>query len=264
MIFNPKVELTEKYALLPDLYHLKFAGNGIAAKARPGNFVQVKVSGGLDPVFRRPMSIHNTSGDKFEMVFRIVGRGTTILSQAEVGQQFDIIGPLGNTFQTPAEDEIAVMVSGGIGFPPLHFFTKYLIQQKNFPRDKILFLFGIKNESEKPMAEDIIGLDVETLFSSDDGSFGFNGLVTALFEDIYASRLRGKKFKVYACGPNPMLSRISQIALSFRLSCQLSLESHMPCGIGTCLGCAVKKRGENDYLRVCHDGPVFRVDEVEL
>jgi len=264
MIFNPKVRLEEKHEIMPDVFHLIFSGDRIASMALPGNFVQVKVNNGLDPTFRRPMSIHSCNAGRFEMVFRVVGKGTTILARSEAGEFFDVIGPLGNTFELPEKDEIAVMISGGIGFPPLHFLSRHLMEKKNFSKEQIIYLFGIKTVSEKPMAEDILRLDVDTLFSTDDGSYGFAGPVTALFEDMYAKRLRGKKIGIYACGPTPMLHRISQIAVSFRLSCQLSLEGNMPCGIGTCLGCAVKKRGENDYLRVCHEGPVFAAIEVEL
>jgi dihydroorotate dehydrogenase electron transfer subunit len=264
MIFNPKVSLVEKQKLLPDLYHLKFSGNGIASKALPGNFVQVKVNAGLDPIFRRPMSIHNSNGNTFEMVFRTIGKGTTLLSQAEVGSEYDIIGPLGNTFHIPGPDEIAVMIAGGVGFPPLHFFSRYLTQKKNFPKENILFLFGMKDESEKVMAEDVLKLNIETIFSTDDGSYGFNGFVTNLFEETYSKRLRNKKIRIYSCGPTPMMQRLGQIAIGFKLKLQISLEGNMPCGVGTCLGCVVKKRAENDYHRICHEGPVFDILEVEL
>jgi dihydroorotate dehydrogenase electron transfer subunit len=264
MIFNPQAKLVDKKRLLPDLIKLRFEGENIASTAMPANFLQVKVSKGLDPTFRRPMSIHNADGNAFEMVFRTVGRGTNILSQAVVDEYFDIIGPLGNTFDLPDENEMAVMVSGGVGFPPLHFFCKYLIEKQNFPAKKIIFILGIKTEAEKAMAEDVLKLGVDTQFSTDDGSYGFKGFATDLFEDIYARKLRHQKIRIYSCGPTPMMKRLSQIALGFKLPCQLSLEGAMPCGVGTCLGCVVKKRGTDDYHRVCHEGPVFDAEEVEL
>lgn len=264
MIFNPPVRVIENRKILADLYHIKLQCETIAATAKPGNFVQIKVSTGYDPIFRRPMSIHSSNADCFEMIFRRVGKGTNILAQAEPDQEFDMLGPLGNSFDLPAEDEIAVMVSGGVGFPPLHFFSQELIAKHNFPQDQILFLFGIKDETEKIIAEDVLKLGVETIFSTDDGSYGFPGLVTELFEETYKNRLRDKKIKIYSCGPNPMMQRLSQIALGFRLPCQLSLEGGMPCGVGTCLGCAAKKRGQDDYFRVCQDGPVFKAEDVEL
>ena len=156
------------------------------------------------------------------------------------------------------------MVAGGVGFPPLYFFSKYLIEKMDFPKHNILFLFGMKTVAEKPMAEEVLKLEIPVEFSTDDGSFGFHGLVTELFENLYANNLRREKIKIYSCGPNHMMKRLGQIAMGFKLFCQLSLEGAMPCGVGTCLGCAVKKRGENDYFRVCQDGPVFRAEEVEL
>ena len=264
MILNPSLRVIENRKLLHDLYHIKFSGGNISAQAQPGNFVQVKITPGLDPIFRRPMSIHNAENGTLEMIFRTVGKGTHILAQARPDQEFDVIGPLGNSFMIPKENEIAVMVAGGVGFPPLHFFSKDLIEKHNFPKDRILFLLGIRDKSEKEIAADVLKLGVETLFSSDNGTHGFHGFVTALFEDTYAKRLRDKKIRIYSCGPNPMMARLSQIAISFKLPCQLSLEGAMPCGVGTCLGCAVKKRGQNDYYRVCQEGPVFDALEVEI
>ncbi len=264
MIFNPRAKLVEKKQLLPDMFKLRFEGGNISSAALPANFVQVKVARGLDPTFRRPMSIHDADGKGFEMVFRAVGKGTNILAQAVPGEDYDIIGPLGNTFDIPNQDEIAIMVAGGVGFPPLHFFSKYLVEKKNFPSENIIFIFGMKTESEKDMAKDVLKLGIDVQFSTDDGTYGFKGFSTDLFEDIYSRKLRHKKIRVYSCGPTPMMKRLSQLALGFKLSCQLSLEGAMPCGVGTCLGCVVKKRGADDYHRVCHEGPVFNAEEVEL
>ncbi|NIP43502.1 MAG: dihydroorotate dehydrogenase electron transfer subunit [candidate division Zixibacteria bacterium] len=264
MIFNPGVRVVEKKQLLPDLFHLKFEGASLASRALPANFVQIKVSRGLDPIFRRPMSIHYAEGKTFEMVFRTVGKGTNILSQAEIDEEFDCLGPLGNSFKLPENGELAVMVAGGVGFPPLYFFSRHLIEKQQFPKENILFLFGMKTIAEKPMADDLLRLDIPLEISTDDGSFGFHGFVTDLFEARFAKKLRHEKIRIYSCGPNAMMKRLSQIAISFRLPCQLSLEGAMPCGVGTCLGCAVKMRGNNDYYRVCQDGPVFDADEVEL
>jgi len=264
MIFNPPLRVIENRKLLDDLHHIKFSGGNISSRAKPGNFVQIKVNPGLDPIFRRPMSIHNTTSDTVEMVFRTIGKGTHLLAQAQPDQEFDVIGPLGNSFELPKDNEIAVLVSGGVGFPPLHFFAKDLIENKSIAKERILFLFGIKNISEKEIAGDVLKLGIETIFSTDDGSFGFHGLVTQLFEETYAKRLRDKKIRIYSCGPNLMMSRLSQIAISFKMPCQLSLEGALPCGVGTCLGCAVKKRGQDDYFRVCQEGPVFDALEVEL
>ena len=264
MIFNPRVKVVEKNQLLPDMFHLKFEGENLASRAVPANFVQIKVAKGLDPIFRRPMSIHYADGKTFEMIFRTIGKGTQILSKAEPGKEFDCIGPLGNSFRLPENSEKAVMVAGGVGFPPLYFFSRYLIEKHNFPKENIIFLFGMKTIAEKPMAADVLSLGIPVEFSTDDGSNGFHGFVTDLFETHFAKNLRKEKIRIYSCGPNPMMKRLSQIALSFKLPCQLSLEGAMPCGVGTCLGCAVKKRGEKDYYRVCQDGPVFNAEEVEL
>ena len=140
VIFNPAVRVIEKKLILPDLFHLKFEGEGLASRAMPANFVQIKVTRGLDPVFRRPMSIHNAEGKIFEMVFRTIGKGTHILSKAKVGDEFDCIGPLGNSFDLPAKTEMAIMIAGGVGFPPLYFFSKNLIEKVGFPKQNILFL----------------------------------------------------------------------------------------------------------------------------
>lgn len=264
MIFNPQVRVVENIRILPDLHRLTCESQHIASRALPGNFVQARVGRGLDPIFRRPMSINNAYDNRFDMVFRLIGKGTKILAETEVGQIMDILGPLGNSFRVPQEDEKAVMVAGGVGYPPLHFFSKYLIEQKNYPKENILYLFGMRSIGELAMAEDVLELGIETLFSTDDGTHGYHGFVTTLFEEIYAKRLRHEKIRVYTCGPTAMMKRLAQIALSFRIPLQVSLEGAMPCGVGTCLGCAVRKRDENDYYRVCKEGPVFDAEMVEL
>lgn len=264
MIFNPPVELVEKEMLLPDLCRLKLHAPLIAKRALPGNFVQIKVSDSLDPVFRRPMSIHNCEDETFEMVFRVIGRGTQLLAEALPGRKFDCLGPLGNTFEIPENDETAVMVAGGVGLPPLYFLSRFLIERHRIEPSRVLFLLGIRDKTELIVGADAERLGVEMKYSTDDGTHGFHGFVTALFEDIYARRLRNSKMRVYSCGPTPMMQALSRIALSFKLPCQLSLEGAMPCGVGTCLGCAVKLRAKDEYLRVCQEGPVFNAEEIEL
>jgi len=264
MIRNAQIRLVKKRRLTADVTAMEFAAAEIADRALPGNFVQIRVREGLDPIFRRPMSVHGCGDGRFEIVFRAVGKGTSILARAEIDQVFDCLGPLGNTFMLPSAGELAVLLAGGVGFPPLHFFARHLIEKHAYPRERIIFLFGARSKGELAMAEDLGRLGVDTLYSTDDGSFGFAGTVAALFENLYAGDLRMEKIRVYACGPDPLLRRMSHLALSFKIPCQLSLEGHMPCGLGTCLGCAVKIRGREDYYRICYEGPVFDALEVEI
>jgi dihydroorotate dehydrogenase electron transfer subunit len=103
-----------------------------------------------------------------------------------------------------------------------------------------------------------LGYDVK--ISTDDGSLGHKGYVTDLL-DTELSTTDYRPSTLYACGPKAMLKEVSRIAGEKNIPAQLSLEEHMACGIGACLGCVVKTA--DGYRRVCKDGPVFAASAVE-
>ena len=216
-----------------------------AAKlAKPGQFAQIFVPG---KTLRRPISfcdIDRTNGT-LRFVFQIRGEGTKYLAGMKRGEALDMLAPLGNGFETSAASRRALFVGGGIGVPPL------LAASKQFGPNAVLAA-GFKSKENIILKEEFEKNGCKVLIATDDGSYGHHGLVTDIIKDL--------EFDViYACGPRPMLMAVSRIAEEKNILCYVSMEERMACGIGACLGCAVKLCGGNGeyYGHVCKDGPVF-------
>jgi len=230
-----------------------------------GQFVHVKASEGTDPLFRRAFSIADYDKRKatLEIIYKTVGRVTALLAQKSKGEQLSILGPLGNRFSTLPRRQTAVLVAGGVGLPPLYFLAKQLILGGHKPR-QILFFYGAQSKNQLLEIKRLRALGVDLIACTDDGSYGFPGLVV---DGLRATlpELDSKDIFIYGCGPEPMLAALQKVALEAGLNGELSLEAPMPCGVGVCLGCIKSRRGKpNDYVRICHDGPVFKIGEVEL
>jgi dihydroorotate dehydrogenase electron transfer subunit len=231
----------------------------VAGSASPGNFLMLKVaegngaSGETGPLLRRPLSVHKLGGaasNRVELLYAAAGAGTRILSQKKAGEQVDIIGPLGNGFsvEASAKKPGIILVAGGIGVAPLFFLAQRL------KGSKVIVLIGAKTKSHILCAVDFRKLGCDVRIATDDGTAGFHGRVTGLLEKLL---VRGvdKTLLLYGCGPALMLKAVADISRRYRLPAQVSLEAHMACGIGACLGCVVQTR--RGYERVCKEGPVF-------
>ena len=237
---------------------------GSYGDVRAGQFVMLKVSDDYDPLLRRPFGIYShirseeATGDveTVEIIYRVVGKGTAIMSRLMPGTEIDILGPLGNGFPELEEGRELVMVAGGIGIAPFKMLAA------KYP-DSVL-LFGAKDSSEAILVNDIKELGTRVKVATEDGSRGTCGLVTDLLSDHL-----NKRSVVYACGPLGMLRAVSDMAYKNRVQCFVSLERGMACGVGACLGCAVRTKDSDDTKEkaesakfenlkmVCKDGPVF-------
>lgn len=214
---------------------------------------------------RRAFSIYDydAENETVDILYKVFGRGSAILSRVTAGHRLDALGPLGVGFPMPEKSRKLIMVGGGVGIPPVYLLAKTCLREGHLP-DKITFLCGFTSSTDCILAERVETLPVTLLISTDDGSAGHHGVVTDLLQEKLEAIAGREKVAVYACGPDGMLKAVQQVASTHKVECYLSLESIMPCGVGTCLGCVVKAAGEEQYLRVCREGPVFRADEVEL
>ena len=162
-----------------------------------------------------------------------------------------MLGPLGRGFEAEGEKTI-YFIGGGVGVAPVR------CAMDAFATKESRAFFGYRTKNH------VYGLDslpCEADVVTDDGSMGEKALVTApLLRAIEQKRPE----LMMACGPTPMLRAVQQIALERDIPCLLSLEEHMGCGIGACLGCTckVKVKDGEEYKRVCMDGPVFTAREV--
>ncbi len=244
-----KTKIITNRRLKANYWHLEFESGLIARSARPGQFVNIRVNDLLEPLLRRPLSIHGVKGARVKVIYEVLGKGTQALSQRKSGEFLDIIGPLGNGFDYPSAAKSKgkyILVAGGMGVAPLLFLAEKLKTLKP------LVLIGARAKELIICTPEFKALGAEIKLATDDGSAGFNGRVTQLLE-IELKQTRAAV--IFACGPHPMLKAAAQIAASSQLPAQLSLEAHMACGIGACLGCVVSTK--DGYKSVCKDGPVF-------
>jgi dihydroorotate dehydrogenase electron transfer subunit len=233
-------------------WHCIFDAPLIAKIAKPGQFINIKLSRNLEPFLRRPFSIHNISGNKVEILYEVLGPGTKILSAGKKGEYLDIIGPLGNgfTYSTKAKSssQKIIIVAGGIGAAPLLYLSRKIKAEHK------IVLIGARTKEEVLCEKEFKKSGCFVKIATDDGSDGFKGRVSGLLK-LALKVLDSKSAVIYACGPKPMLKAVADIAGEKNIPAQVSMEEHMSCGIGACLGCVVKtKKG---LERVCKEGPVF-------
>lgn len=237
------------------IVRLSLEAPDIAATVRPGQFVMATCGKTQDPLLRRPFSVHNRlAGGVIQLLFRVVGRGTALLAQTEEGSTLSLVGPLGRSFGRAPDGEVC-LIGGGIGSAPLLFLAQWLVEQGTVP----LVLLGAAHATElKALQQNFRKLGCSVHVSTDDGSLGHRGFVTELLPT-----LSSKVSKIYTCGPMPMMAAVARYC-GDSIACEVSLETHMACGLGACLGCAIPIPDKTDsYQHVCKHGPVFQASAVQ-
>lgn len=257
MIRQERMTVVSQREIAKDIFEMTLQGQ-IVQEMSPGQFVHIRVSDLLEPLLRRPISIANIQKEteEFTIIYRAQGRGTKVLSQKQVGDEVDVLGPLGNGFPVEAarEGETALLVGGGIGVPPLYELSKQL----NAKGVRTIHVLGFQTEEVAFYEEEFTKLG-ETYYVTDDGSKGFKGFVTDLLNEL------NPDFNIfYSCGPLPMLRALA--SMYEEKKGYLSLEERMGCGIGACFACICKTEEgqEKDYVKICSDGPVFEKGVVKL
>jgi len=233
----------------------------------PGQFAMIALGRGHDPLLRRPYSIYNLhdaglARSEIQILYKIYGRGSAALAGARPGDELACILPLGRGFSPELrKGQQLALVAGGAGVASLHPLAAAELRAGRNP----VLLFGGRNAEEADAAIPTKNLGIETRLSTDDGSLGRPGFVSALLDQLLEER-GAESFVVCACGPTPMMKATAEVARKHGARCYLSLESTMACGFGVCVGCVVGVRSGEDgplrYLRTCVDGPVMDASEV--
>ncbi|MDD6762227.1 MAG: dihydroorotate dehydrogenase electron transfer subunit [Clostridiales bacterium] len=246
-----KCKLILKTELCPGIWDFVVEAPEIAKQAQVGQFLHIACGGST--LLRRPISICDTGENFVRFCFQVKGEGTKLLAMTEVGEDIDIMGPLGHGF-TVTPGEKSVIIGGGIGVFPLLKLAR--------EKDSVVFL-GFRNKDLVVMEDDYLEANKNLTICTDDGSYGYNGFAVAAMGEYL---LENKVDMIYCCGPTPMLKTVKQIAEHKNIPCQLSLEQRMGCGIGACLTCVceTKNEGMAKYKQVCTCGPVFDSKEVVL
>lgn len=272
------VEVIANVEVLPNVFLLVLKAPEIAERAVPGQFVHVSCSNATDPLLRRPLSLHRIgkpddawrkaaihgTNDRasvaetwrpgpgeISLLFARVGRGTASLARSSPGDVLSVIGPLGNGFRLEPKTRNVLLVAGGLGIAPLVALADAAIQREM----TVTLLAGARSESGI-LPAGLLPPEVEYVVCTDDGSLGRRGLVTD-----YVPELVDWADQVAACGPRPMMGALAALQLSRTISVQISLEEHMACGVGACLGCVIRTRKGSQ--RVCRDGPVFSLGDLQ-
>lgn len=234
-------EIIENVALTDSVMRMKLKGD-VSAITNAGQFINIK----LDGLFlRRPISVCDLEDDTVTIIYKIVGKGTEMLSKMQFGI-LDILTGLGNGYDLTLAGDNPVLIGGGVGVPPMYLLAKRLIEKGIKPT--VILGFNTKNEIfyEKEFKQ--LGLNV--LVTTVDGSYGIKGFVTDALNTIDYSFF-------YTCGPEPMLKAVYKAS---KTSGQMSFEERMGCGFGACMGCSCKTLTGNK--RICKEGPVMIKEEI--
>jgi dihydroorotate dehydrogenase electron transfer subunit len=239
-----------------DISVVRFSSPELASTIQPGQFLNIRVSDGTDPLLRRPFSAYRVEHDEIEIIFSVIGRGTRLLAGKRAGDALDVLGPLGVPFAVAGREfDRALLVAGGLGVAPLPILTQALRREGK----QISTFLGARTRA---------GLVTNHLdnikLATDDGSEGFHGTIV----DLLRKTLKGAgvpRAKMFACGPSAMLRGVAAVAKEFDVPCEVSLEGNMACGFGICQGCPVELTdGPSRYALMCKDGPVFDVRRIML
>ena len=268
---NYQTIILSNQEISPGYFRMRILAPGFAMAAQPGQFVMLRPELALPTMLRRPFGIFRVGclppecdglppREFLEILYKVVGRGTRILSELHKGDRVELLGPLGNGFDLGEPGRIKILVGGGIGLVPLFMLGQALIARG----DTVRLLMGGRTRDDILAVTEFERSGVETYVSTDDGSLGEEGLVTQVLERKLS---KYKQVEIFACGPMPMLHAVAAICDRHRAPLQVSLEAHMACGVGACLGCVVKGAGHSEqnphYLCTCKAGPVFPASDLD-
>jgi dihydroorotate dehydrogenase electron transfer subunit len=220
---------------------------------------------------------HGTGKINVEVVYCVLGPGSLRMTTLVKGNTINIVGPLGNGFSVPAGKKRALLVSGGMGWPPLEHLAQVLTAEH--PTMDAIAFAGAKSKENLPFEKplDILSREIgfwlgefarysiSSIVATDDGSLGFKGYISeCLLDWVKQNNINPPETIIYACGPRPMLATIAKLAREKRIDCQVSMEEMMACGIGLCQSCAVKCKDQSGekYKLCCKDGPIFDSKDV--
>jgi dihydroorotate dehydrogenase electron transfer subunit len=275
-----QTSIVENVLLARDTYRVRFDCPTIAERIVPGQFVMLRLAGSNDPLLARPLALYDTVlEDKvldtqgrprgIDVVYLVVGRMTGRLAASGPGTPLTVWGPLGNGFP-PEPAEHLLMVAGGIGQTPFAALASEYLRQRSYgqpPRTvpqagRVTLCYGARTQDLLAGVDDFRARGVDVRISTDDGTAGHHGLVTDLVAQVLDE---SPQARVVCCGPERMMEAVAHLCAQRQVSCQVSLETPMACGIGICFSCVTKVRQSPDgwdYRRTCVEGPIFDAADI--
>lgn len=244
-----------------------FRAPAIAGTIRPGQFVMIRTAPGDTPLLRRPYSVFERLRDGsgrvvgFSILNKQAGLGSGLLCRAAPGTTFSCLGPLGRPFSPPPAGSEAWMVAGGTGLAP--FAT--LGEELSAAGVRCRLFYGARTGADLFCLDRFEPLGVEIALATEDGSRGDAGRVTVPLSRALASKPDTPPVVIYACGPEPMLRAVADLAARDGLPCEVATERRMGCGMGGCYSCVIRVRtpeGGTRFARSCIEGPVFSASDI--
>ncbi len=234
-------QIVENVPLTESVYKMQLRGD-VSEITAPGQFVNIR----LDGLFlRRPISVCDVQGDVLTLIYKVVGKGTEMMSRMTEGT-LDILTGLGNGYDLSVSGQHPVLLGGGVGVPPMYKLAKELLKQGK----QVSVILGFNTKSEIFYQKEFEELGCDVTVTTVDGSCGMKGFVTDALNQMDYTYF-------YTCGPEPMLKAVYRAS---KTSGQMSFEERMGCGFGACMGCSCKTL--TGYKRICKDGPVMRKEEI--
>lgn len=240
-MLQDKYKISENSKIAPGVFKMILKGNTGAFTA-PGQFLNIKIDGLF---LRRPISLCDLNGDELTIIYKVVGKGTEVLSGMKAGEELDILTGLGNGYDMTLSGDRPLLIGGGVGVPPMYLLAKRLREQNK----EVSVILGFNTVSELFFEDEFKKLGCRVFVTTADGSYGVKGFVT--------DALTGDYTYVYSCGPEPMLKALYR---TIKTSGEFSFEERMGCGFGACMGCTCKTI--TGYKRICKDGPVLKKEEI--
>ena len=211
---------------------------------RPGQFVNIKLDGFY---LRRPISVCDMQADRLTLIFKVVGDGTRVMSEAKEGDEFLVLTGLGNGYTLSKSGHAPLLIGGGAGVPPMYMAARLLCERGVTPT----VILGFNTAEEVFYREEFEALGCKVIVATADGSMGVKGFVTDAMAGLEYTYF-------YTCGPEPMLRAVYNATVT---SGEFSFEERMGCGFGACMGCSCETK--YGYKRICRDGPVLVKEEIK-
>lgn len=255
-------KIIANHTIGPGIFQLVLNYDQLPQNPKPGQFFNIKVSqrGSDDPLLRRPFSIFDFKSEekRVEFIYKVVGKGTQVLSKLKKGTELDVLGPLGSPFSLNNMNKEINLIGGGMGIAPLFYLAKKLEKQNV----ELKVYLGAADKSELNFFKNKFSqLKADIYLASMSEKLTIKG--TAL--DLWLKKLEKKPDFIYSCGPEKMLTAVEEVALKNDIMGEISIEKRMGCGIGVCLSCSCETRAEDEKnKRACVEGPVFELGEVVL
>jgi dihydroorotate dehydrogenase electron transfer subunit len=254
-------EVVSNTRLAPDYNVVALAAPAIVERAAPGQFVMIRTAAGLDPLLRRPFSIFEYLRDDLGRIQGLTilnkraGVGTTLLYDARPGDRLSVLGPLGRPFVPVHASGEAWMVAGGVGLAPFASLAEALAREGT----PMTLFYGGRTSRDLYYESFFERLGTRLVLTTEDGSRGERGRVTAPLARELAARGKATPVTIYACGPTPMMRAVADLGGAAGSTVHVSLEPVMGCGMGGCYSCVVpiRQRSGSHFVRSCIEGPVF-------